>query len=217
MHHTSSHREHARLTPDFRRQEREEYIRLEQEKERLKLERMKLERDKAELLKIERETRGFDRDRIHDDKRVRSLVKRPIEESFLEEKHYEPFKRREDFARRYNPPRESPPERKINSGRSFGSIVSRGRGGYENNSRQERFPDKYESSSKWTLSDNSWSGNNNHNSGGYEKPRHWQSNSSNYESPRILSSSIGSSSLSRLHSSAELPQGRTYFNNNRRY
>lgn len=203
----TTHREHARLTPDFRRQEREEYIRLEREKERLKLERMKLERDKAELFKIERESRVFDRERIHDDKRVRSMVKRPpIEEPFLEEKRYDDYNRREDFGRRYEPSSRSSPERKINSTRPF---ASRGRG-YEDNSRQERYSDKYESSKSWTsLSDGSWPSNDNH--------RHWQS--SNYESPRILSSSIGSSSLSRLHSSAELPQNpRGYFSgSSRRY
>lgn len=87
------HREQSRITPDFRRQEREEYLRLEREKERLKLERMKLERDKAELFKIERESRVYDRERMHDEKRVRSLVKRPLDEPFLDEKRYDEYNR----------------------------------------------------------------------------------------------------------------------------
>lgn len=57
------------------------------------MERMKLERDKAELFKIERETRVFDRERIHDDKRIRSMVKRPVEDTFLDEKRYDDFNR----------------------------------------------------------------------------------------------------------------------------
>ena len=81
------------MTPDFRRPERDEFLKLEREKERLKLERMKLERDKAELLKIERESRVYDRERIHEDKRVRSMVKRPIDEPFLEEKRYDDYPR----------------------------------------------------------------------------------------------------------------------------
>lgn len=70
-------------------------MRLEREKHKLKLEREKLERDRAELLKIERETRTFDhRDRFHDDKRgMRSIVKRPIEEPFIDDKRYDDFSR----------------------------------------------------------------------------------------------------------------------------
>ncbi|KAJ6224512.1 hypothetical protein RDWZM_003057 [Blomia tropicalis] len=213
----TQHREHSRITPDFRQQEREEYSRLEREKERLKMERIKLERDKAELLKIERESRVFERERIHDDKRVRSIVKRAIDEPYLDEKRFDDYNkiisRREDFGRRYEP-RTSSPDRKLNSSRSFVSVTPRGR--YEDNGRGGgggRFSDKFETPAKpWTsgIAESSWVNNDNH--------RSWQS--SNYDTSRLLSNSIGSNSISRLHSGAEISQSlssRNYFNNGRRY
>lgn len=92
------HRDNSSRLIDFQRQEREEFLKLERERERVKLERIKLERDKAELLKIERETRAFERDRgaggYHDDKRgVRgSIGKRPHDDSYLEEKRYDDYR-----------------------------------------------------------------------------------------------------------------------------
>ena len=68
-------------------------MKLERERERVKLERMKLERDKAELLKIERETRAMERERFHDDKRMRPIGKRLLDEPYLEEKRYDEFSR----------------------------------------------------------------------------------------------------------------------------
>lgn len=87
------HTRHSLSSVDFRRPDREETIHLEREKQRLKLERMKLERDKAELFKIERESRNFERDRFHDDKRMRSMVKRPIDETFIDDKRYDDYNR----------------------------------------------------------------------------------------------------------------------------
>lgn len=53
---------------------------------------MKLEREKAELLKIERESRVLDR--FHDDKRIRPISKRSIDESsYLDEKRYDDYSR----------------------------------------------------------------------------------------------------------------------------
>ncbi len=69
-------------------------MKIERERDRIKLERMKLEREKAELLKIERESRVLERDRFHDDKRIRPITKRSIDVSpFLDEKRFDEYSR----------------------------------------------------------------------------------------------------------------------------
>lgn len=204
------HREHHPriLEKDLRRQEREELMKIERERDRIKLERMKLEREKAELLKIERESRVLERDRFHDDKRIRPITKRSIDVSpFLDEKRFDEYSRRDEFGGRRFEARGASPDRKIgsSSGRSFGPRDS---------TRQERFSDKYDSGSKWnTIAESSWSGNDH---------RSWHSNTG-YDSRIAMNSNLGSSSFSRLHPGSEISQtgggipSRGYFGNNRRY
>lgn len=90
------HRDHSRIDMDIRRQEREELLKLERERDRVKLERMKLEREKAELLKIERESRVLERERFRDDKRgIRPISKRGMieEPNYLDEKRFDEYSR----------------------------------------------------------------------------------------------------------------------------
>src|SRR5699024_5306057 len=118
--------------------------------------------------------------------------------------------RRDEFSSRRFESRGASPDRKISGSRSFGSRK------FDDNSRQERYSDKYDAgSSKWnTLSDSTWGGGDH---------RSWHSNSTGYESSRIaMNSNIGSSSLSRLHPGSEISQvggisSRGYFGSNRRY
>ncbi|GFY37682.1 scaffold attachment factor B2 [Trichonephila inaurata madagascariensis] len=97
---------------EIERKNREESIRLERERERLRIEREKLERERAEVLRLEREKQRFERERLEREKaelRKRTQMtleeRRGIKRGFDSPRKEDPFW--EDRKRHVGPRRES--------------------------------------------------------------------------------------------------------------
>ncbi|KAF8764165.1 SAFB-like transcription modulator [Argiope bruennichi] len=118
---------------EIERKNREESIRLERERERLRIEREKLERERAEVLRLEREKQRFERERLEREKaelRKRTQMtleeRRGIKRGFEGPRKEEPFW--DDRKRHAGPRRESslePHPSFVDFGRDRGSFPDR--------------------------------------------------------------------------------------------